>query len=204
LFQRVPRALFLLKQQITFGCFNSINTAQKCKFPPKLNRDKPFVVTTNKASHNSLSDRHQLVQQMQMIGGGALGPQAAKAVRHVAAQNGVWSLGNFGGVPPKSAMQVGSMGAPASEPATSQARVETHDPLQTKIEEHDYRFVFNSCSVGMVSNFPSTARSIMCIGVTDQLEFHNRRRSHQWEELLSTATNCSVDYQAIQSKRCAR
>jgi len=39
-----------------------------------------------------------------MIGAGALGPQAASAIRHVAVQNGVWSLGNFGGVPPRSAM----------------------------------------------------------------------------------------------------
>lgn len=39
-----------------------------------------------------------------MIGSGALGPQAAQVIRHVAAQNGVWSLGNFGGVPPRSAM----------------------------------------------------------------------------------------------------
>jgi len=47
------------------------------------------------------SDRHQLVQQMQQIGNGALGPQAASAIRVVAAQNGVWSLGNFGGLPPQ-------------------------------------------------------------------------------------------------------
>jgi len=46
------------------------------------------------------SDRHQLVQQMQQIGNGALGPQAASTIRVVAAQNGVWSLGNFGGLPP--------------------------------------------------------------------------------------------------------
>ena len=39
-----------------------------------------------------------------MIGAGALGPQAAGAIRHVAVQNGVWSLGNFGGVPPRSAL----------------------------------------------------------------------------------------------------
>ena len=41
-----------------------------------------------------------------MIGAGALGPQAANAVRHVAAKNGVWSLGNFGGLPPMSSMTV--------------------------------------------------------------------------------------------------
>jgi len=38
---------------------------------------------------------------MQQIGNGALGPQAANAIRVVAAQNGVWSLGNFGGLPPQ-------------------------------------------------------------------------------------------------------
>ena len=49
-------------------------------------------------------DRHQLIQQIQVIGNGALGPEASTAIRHVAAQNGVWSLGNFGGLPPRSAM----------------------------------------------------------------------------------------------------
>lgn len=97
-------------------------------------------------SHNS--DRHQLVQQMQVIGGGAHGPKAATAIRHVAAQNGVWSLGNFGGVPPKSAMtfcQPKQLQDPADEP-TSQ------DAMQpAKVDAHEYRFVFNSCGVGMVS-----------------------------------------------------
>ena len=84
-----------------------------------------------------------------MIGGGAHGQQAAQAIRHVAAKNGVWSLGNFGGVPPKSAMgyyQPGSNGESAVE---VQRPV---DPIQqTKIEEHEYRSVFNNCAVGMVS-----------------------------------------------------
>ena len=82
-----------------------------------------------------------------MIGGGAHGQQAAQAIRHVAAKNGVWSLGNFGGVPPKSAMgyyQPGSNG----EASEMQPPV---DPIQqTKIEEHEYRSVFNNCAVGMV------------------------------------------------------
>jgi hypothetical protein len=83
-----------------------------------------------------------------MIGGGALGPQASNAIRHVAAQNGVWSLGNFGGVPPKSAMifyqktQELVSEAPPSQDAVV--------PLSANVEEHDYRFVFNSSPVGMV------------------------------------------------------
>lgn len=80
-----------------------------------------------------------------MIGGGAHGPQAAQAIRHVAAKNGVWSLGNFGGVPPKSAM--GYYGA------DNKAELEMKPPIdpmqQTKIEEHEYRSVFSNCAVGM-------------------------------------------------------
>ena len=109
------------------------------------------------------SDRHQLVQQIQMIGGGALGQQAATAVRHVAAQNGVWSLGNFGGVPPKSAMMYHQPGAPdveSSGVAVSQTpqTVQSGSVLPNKIEEGDYRHVFNSCTVGMV-------RSVDCVCV---------------------------------------
>jgi hypothetical protein len=107
------------------------------------------------------SDRHQLVQQIQMIGGGALGQPAATTVRHVAAQNGVWSLGNFGGVPPKSAMMYHQPGTSviADENGNTQGAVEQQRPqpvqdgnlLPNKIETHDYRYVFNSCTVGMVS-----------------------------------------------------
>lgn len=82
-----------------------------------------------------------------MIGGGAHGPQAAKAIRHVAAKNGVWSLGNFGGVPPKSAMGY-------YQPGNSSESTEVQPPMdpiqQTKVEEHEYRSVFNNCAVGMV------------------------------------------------------
>lgn len=108
------------------------------------------------------SDRHQLVQQIQMIGGGALGQPAANAVRHVAAQNGVWSLGNFGGVPPKSAMMYHQPGvAPVpgeqtSEPNIQQAPASQDGVLPNKIDEPDYRYVFNSSTVGMVSSRFST------------------------------------------------
>lgn len=90
-----------------------------------------------------------------MIGGGALGQQAATAVRHVAAQNGVWSLGNFGGMPPKSAMayhqpsmsEGGDSGNAAGAQQSSDGSL-----VQNMINETDYRFVFNSCTVGMVSD----------------------------------------------------
>jgi len=102
------------------------------------------------------SDRHQLVQQMQLIGGGAHGPQAAQAIRHFAAQNGVWSLGNFGGVPPKSAMTPfynQATTVPQSQPSAAaqpDASASSSNPLgQTKIDPSEYRFIFNSCGAGI-------------------------------------------------------
>merc|ERR1711966_43180 len=94
---------------------------------------------------------HQLVQQVQRIGSGALGTQAATAVRHVAAQNGVWSLGNFGGVPPKSAMMYHQPSGPTADETTSSPdAVESNgSTLSNSIAESDYRHVFNSCTVGM-------------------------------------------------------
>ena len=83
-----------------------------------------------------------------MIGGGAHGPQAAQAIRHVAAQNGVWSLGNFGGVPPKSAMSYykdGNNGSGDSD----EIQLPVDPAQQTKIEDHEYRSVFSNCAVGM-------------------------------------------------------
>lgn len=90
----------------------------------------------------SSSHRQQLIQQMQLIGSGQLGPQAANAIRYVAAQNGVWPLGNFGGLPPKTLEDSQLSQSDASE-----------DILMKKIEEHDYKHVFNACSVAMVSFF---------------------------------------------------
>jgi len=110
-----------------------------------------YIRMLQQHQYRSEIDRHQLVQQMQMIGGGALGQQAASAIRHVAAQNGVWSLGNFGGVPPKSAMSYyqGSAPAATAQPAEAKQSPDPNAPLPTKIEDPEYRFIFNSCSVGM-------------------------------------------------------
>jgi len=101
-------------------------------------------------------DRHQLIQQLQLIGSGTQGPQAAAAIRHAAAQNGVWSLGNFGGTPPKSAMSFYQPNAASS--STADAAVSDPDAggsasadgfQPNKIDSPDYRFVFNSCGVGI-------------------------------------------------------
>jgi len=104
------------------------------------------------------SDRAQLVQQMQLIGGGAHGPQAAQAIRHFAAQNGVWSLGNFGGVPPKSAMtpfynHTTTTQQPQQQQPMAAAQAPQQDSSstfgQTKIDPSEYRFIFNSCGAGI-------------------------------------------------------
>ncbi|KAG7363946.1 PAS domain S-box containing protein [Nitzschia inconspicua] len=112
-----------------------------------------YIRMLQQHQYRSEIDRHQLVQQIQMIGGGALGQQAATAVRHAAAQNGVWSLGNFGGVPPKSAMMYHQSGTtPGAEVAPAQnvpPGQEVSSALPNKIEEGDYRHIFNSCTVAM-------------------------------------------------------
>lgn len=96
------------------------------------------------------SDRHQLVQQMQLIGSGAHGPQAAAAIRHVAAKNGVWSLGNFGGVPPKSAMTFYGPGSGEPQKKPEQQQGSTIPFGQAKdVDPNEYRFVFNACGAGM-------------------------------------------------------
>lgn len=124
-----------------------------------------YIRVLQQQQYKSEIHRQQLIQQMQMIGGGQLGQQAASAIRHVAAQNGVWSLGNFGGVPPRSAISSAisstSDGVPntvgqttnVSNASSDQSNTgcSSHDTnlLLKDIEEHDYRFVFNSCAVGM-------------------------------------------------------
>lgn len=146
-----------------------------------------------------LSHRQQLIQQMQMIGGGQLGQQAASAIRHVAAQNGVWSLGNFGGVPPRSAMSSAISTTSDSVPNTvghttnisnassdqSNTGCSGHETNQLlkDIEDHDYRFVFNSCAVGMVRMklvFPKILNKDICHSFISVFY----RQSRPWVELL--------------------
>mmetsp|Transcript_10452 Transcript_10452/g.24854 ORF Transcript_10452/g.24854 Transcript_10452/m.24854 type:complete len:617 (+) Transcript_10452:450-2300(+) len=108
-----------------------------------------YIRMLQQHQYRSEIDRHQLVQQVQRIGSGALGQQAAQAVRHAAAQNGVWSLGNFGGVPPKSAMMYHQPSVGAPTPDRAQSGVIGNGTLPNTIEESDYRHVFNSCTIGM-------------------------------------------------------
>lgn len=94
-----------------------------------------YIKMLQNQQYRSEIDRQQLVQQIQMIGGGQLGPEAQNVVKHVAAQNGVWSLGNFGGMPPRSAMmqpqQVGSGGN------------------DDKLGVNEYRHIFNTAPIAM-------------------------------------------------------
>lgn len=83
--------------------------------------------------------RQQLIQQMQLIGTGQLGPHAANAIRYAAAQNGLWNLGDFGGLPPNTGFE---------DPQSTQSDA-SEDQLINTIQEHDYKHIFNSCSVGM-------------------------------------------------------
>jgi hypothetical protein len=151
-----------------------------------------------------------------MIGGGALGQQAATAVRHVAAQNGVWSLGNFGGVPPKSAMmyhQSGTDITPGAE-CTSGEETEGQDAqnsgvLPSKIEENDYRHVFNSCTVGMVRYFHLQCPVSYILFIIRNSDFWYIgsffcflfRPSRPWEEPSLIATSFSANFRTTLSKR---
>jgi hypothetical protein len=87
---------------------------------------------------------------MQLIGGGAHGEPAATAIRHFAAQNGVWTLGNFGGVPPKSAMTFVEPPTLPLQRSSDEPQQEVSEILkQNKVDASEYRFIFNSCGAGM-------------------------------------------------------
>lgn len=110
------------------------------------------------------------MQQVQLIGGGAHGPQAASAIRHIAAQNGIWSLGNFGGIPPKTALNFNQPEAVKSDQATAGE----NDPAATTIDGPDYRFVFNSCGIGMAIASMGGA-FIDCNQLFSQLSEYNKQ-----------------------------
>lgn len=119
-----------------------------------------YIRLLQQHQYKSEIHRQQLIQQMQLIGSGQLGPQAANAIRHVAAKNGVWSLGNFGGVPPRSAMVptngaqqtqagIGASAQQQDSPTQQTDSASKQDQLLRDIEDTDYRFVFNSCAIAM-------------------------------------------------------
>lgn len=103
-----------------------------------------YIKMLQQHQYKSEIHRQQLIQQMQMIGGGAIGPQAANAIRHVAAQNGVWSLGKFGGVPPRTAVDQQQQQNQEQEQQGGNQNI-----FLKSIDDHDYRYIFNSCSIPM-------------------------------------------------------
>lgn len=136
-----------------------------------------------------------------MIGAGQLGPQAANAIRHVAAQNGVWSLGNFGGVPPRSAMSPAGQASDGSATVESQA-ASNDQHLIKSIEDHDYRFVFNSCVIGMVSSKFSFFTCKYSCNISLPIPFTSIHRPlHPWGGHLLIAINSSSNCPSTRSKR---
>jgi len=101
-----------------------------------------YIRILQQHQYQSEMDRYQLIKQMQKIGAGAIGPNSAQVIRHVATQNGVWSLGNFGSLPPHSAL---------TQPrATHSTGPTPQDPRTiTAVQDGDYRNIFNSCGAGM-------------------------------------------------------
>jgi hypothetical protein len=82
----------------------------------------------------------------------------------------VWSLGKFGGVPPKSAMSF-------CQSSSDDAKQGPGNPAAhpNKVDTSEYKFVFNSCGVGM---------AITSLG-----------------ERLLTAISCSVSFRTIASSQ---
>ena len=88
-----------------------------------------YIRLLQQQSNRSEFEKQQLVQEVQRIGGGAIGQQASVAIRQVATQNGIDSVLGLG--------------------ATPNSVTSTSQPLQDSLVDRDFRIVFNSCSVGM-------------------------------------------------------
>lgn len=104
-----------------------------------------------------------------MIGSGAMGPLAAQAIRHAAAQNGVWALGNFGGPPPTTSVP---------QPPAVVAPQPTDVRQVSKISPEEYKPIFNSSSVAM-------AVASMGGSVVDANDLFCRLTNYTREELRS-------------------
>lgn len=85
-------------------------------------------------------DRAQLINEVQRISNGVIGPRAAVAIRHVANQNGAASIANMGDMPPPPSSSI-------KEP--QQTTSFNPDFMSDNLTERGYRCVFNSCAVGM-------------------------------------------------------
>jgi PAS domain S-box-containing protein len=77
-------------------------------------------------------DKAQLVHEVQRIGNGAIGEKATFATQHAAAQSGVSYMTNL----PETADPQQSVG-------------NASDQSSDNLGDREYRYVFNSCSVGM-------------------------------------------------------
>lgn len=95
-----------------------------------------YIRILQQQQYRSEMDKAQLVQEVQRIGGGAIGDKAAYAIRHAAAQNGVSSMANL---PP----------GPVAAADSQQSVGNSSDPMSDTLGDREYRCVFNSCSVGM-------------------------------------------------------
>ena len=163
-----------------------------------------FLLFPPSASSSSFCrHRQQLIQQMQMIGSGAIGPQASNAIRHVAAQNGVWSLGNFGGLPPRTAASAAAQDPAVGEP--QQQQQEGNQSLFMKsIDENDYRCIFNSCAIPMVSYDHFCLQRVFIVYVASY-NSHNEsfftRQLRQWEGRSLIVINYSSTYHNTTNKR---
>ena len=102
-----------------------------------------YIRLLQQHQYRSEIDKAQLVQEVQRIGNGAIGQKAAVAIRHVAAQNGVYSVANFGDSLPQTGAPVTVGNSTAHPPPV------TDDALSDSIDDREYRLIFNSCSVGM-------------------------------------------------------
>ncbi|EED91265.1 predicted protein [Thalassiosira pseudonana CCMP1335] len=101
-----------------------------------------YIRLLQQHQYRSEIDKAQLVQEVQRIGNGAIGQKAAVAIRHVANQNGVSTMANFGEQPPLTTsgatpQSVGSGGSSSG------------GDIPDTIPDREYRCIFNSCSVGM-------------------------------------------------------
>jgi PAS domain-containing protein len=97
-----------------------------------------YIRLLQQNQYRSEMDKAQLIQEVQSIGNGVIGPRAAVAIRHVANQNGVSSAVNFGEMPPLS-----------TSGAQTQAPFHPGEFMPDNLTDRQYRCVFNSCSVGM-------------------------------------------------------
>ena len=112
-------------------------------------------------------DRQSLIDQVRELASGKEGARTANVVRRCAAQNGVWSLGNFTGFPPQPTMtyaessQRHSTFTRNNSPRSAEAKDCGEFAFHNKLDENDFRTIFICSSVGMV-RFDMFTCSLWC------------------------------------------